>query len=80
MDVCLLCSGRSPQSLTFELLKQHGFDEANPPPPLHALNVTVPGAAAGWCDAVAFYGSKKVNPNVLIKEVQCNRVWIYFAM
>lgn len=62
LHVCFLCSGRSPASLTLELLEEHGFNEANPPPPLHAYNVTVPGAAAGWCDAIALYGSKKVNP------------------
>uniref|UniRef100_A0A6J0SMB5 Glutathione hydrolase-like YwrD proenzyme n=1 Tax=Pogona vitticeps TaxID=103695 RepID=A0A6J0SMB5_9SAUR len=54
-------SGRSPQSLSIELLKEHGFSEANPPPALHAYNVTVPGAAAGWCDAVALYGSQKLS-------------------
>ncbi|ETE61287.1 putative gamma-glutamyltransferase ywrD, partial [Ophiophagus hannah] len=45
-------SGRSPQSLTLELLKEYGFDEANPLPSRHACNITVPGAAAAWCDAV----------------------------
>ncbi|XP_033004073.1 glutathione hydrolase-like YwrD proenzyme [Lacerta agilis] len=54
-------SGRSPQALTLELLKDHGFSEANRPPPLHSHNVTVPGAAAGWCDAVALHGSKKLS-------------------
>ncbi|XP_053166639.1 glutathione hydrolase-like YwrD proenzyme [Hemicordylus capensis] len=60
-------SGRAPQSLTFELLKEHGFSEANPPPPLHAYNVTVPGAAAGWCDAVALYGSKKLSMGQILQ-------------
>uniref|UniRef100_A0A8D0GN44 Gamma-glutamyltransferase n=1 Tax=Sphenodon punctatus TaxID=8508 RepID=A0A8D0GN44_SPHPU len=54
-------SGRSPGSLTTELLKNQGFNEANPLPPFHAHNVTVPGAAAGWCDAVTLYGSKKLS-------------------
>ncbi|XP_061490459.1 glutathione hydrolase-like YwrD proenzyme [Rhineura floridana] len=60
-------SGRSPQALTLELLKDHGFSEANPPPPLHAYNVTVPGAAAGWCDAVALYGRKKLSMGQILQ-------------
>ncbi|XP_042313920.1 glutathione hydrolase-like YwrD proenzyme [Sceloporus undulatus] len=60
-------SGRSPQSLTFELLKEHGFNEANPPPVQHAYNVTVPGAAAGWCDAIALYGSQKLSMRQILQ-------------
>ncbi|XP_053246224.1 glutathione hydrolase-like YwrD proenzyme isoform X3 [Podarcis raffonei] len=60
-------SGRSPQALTLELLKDHGFSEANRPPPLHAHNVTVPGAAAGWCDAVALHGSKKLSMRQILQ-------------
>ncbi|XP_062987550.1 glutathione hydrolase-like YwrD proenzyme [Elgaria multicarinata webbii] len=60
-------SGRSPRSLNLELLKEHGFSEANPPPLLHAHNVTVPGAAAGWCDAVALYGSKKLSMQQILQ-------------
>ncbi|KAG8136029.1 hypothetical protein E2320_009011, partial [Naja naja] len=33
--------GRSPQSLTLELLKEYGFDEANPLPSRHACNITL---------------------------------------
>ncbi|XP_015280298.1 PREDICTED: putative gamma-glutamyltransferase YwrD [Gekko japonicus] len=60
-------SGRSPQSLTLGLLKEHGFDEANPPPTLHAYNVTVPGAVAGWCDAVELFGSKNLSMGQILQ-------------
>ncbi|MEE6500989.1 hypothetical protein FKM82_004020 [Ascaphus truei] len=53
-------SGRSPRALSIDLLKQQGFEEANPIPSTHAHNVTVPGAAAAWVDTVALFGSKKV--------------------
>ncbi|KAM9316479.1 transmembrane 4 L6 family member 1 [Gastrophryne carolinensis] len=54
-------SGRAPRSLSLQLLKQQGFDEENPPPILHAHNITVPGAAAGWVDTVDLFGSKKLS-------------------
>ncbi|XP_060689995.1 glutathione hydrolase-like YwrD proenzyme [Hemiscyllium ocellatum] len=54
-------SGRSPQLLTLDLLKKEGFDETNPLPLNHANLVTVPGAAAGWCDTVHLFGSKKLS-------------------
>lgn len=54
-------SGRSPQSLTLDLLREEGFDENNPLPPVHAHLVTVPGAAAGWCDTISLFGSKKLS-------------------
>nr|XP_056706370.1 helicase-like transcription factor [Euleptes europaea] len=60
-------SGRSPQSLTLALLKERGFDEANPPPSQHACNVTVPGAAAGWCDAVELFGSKNLSMGQILQ-------------
>nr|XP_009664201.1 PREDICTED: LOW QUALITY PROTEIN: gamma-glutamyltranspeptidase 2-like [Struthio camelus australis] len=60
-------SGRSPRALTVELLKEQGFDEANPLPPLHARNITVPGAAACWYDAVSLYGSKKLSIGQLLQ-------------
>lgn len=56
--VCL--SGRSPKAQTLELMERCGFSKSNPPPNCHAFNVTVPGAAACWCDTVTLFGSKKV--------------------
>ncbi|XP_078061542.1 glutathione hydrolase-like YwrD proenzyme isoform X2 [Mustelus asterias] len=52
-------SGRSPQALTLDLLKKEGFDDTNPLPLYHANLVTVPGAAAAWCDTIRLFGSKK---------------------
>lgn len=48
-------SGRAPSRLTLDLLREQGFAKALPP--LHAHNVTVPGACAGWCDLVERHGS-----------------------
>ncbi|XP_069474466.1 glutathione hydrolase-like YwrD proenzyme [Ambystoma mexicanum] len=53
-------SGRCPTKLSIDLLKQQGFDEANPLPQQHAHTVTVPGAAAAWCDTITLFGSKKL--------------------
>lgn len=53
-------SGRSPKAQTLELMEGCGFSKSNPPPHCHAFNVTVPGAAACWCDTVTLFGSKKV--------------------
>lgn len=47
-------SGRAPARLTLELLRAQGLAEL---PPLHPHTVTVPGAAAGWCDLVERHGS-----------------------
>ncbi|XP_069053481.1 glutathione hydrolase-like YwrD proenzyme isoform X4 [Lepisosteus oculatus] len=52
-------SGRSPRALSLDALERLGFSESSPPSPFHALRVTVPGAAAGWCDAVQDFGSRK---------------------
>ncbi|KAI4898276.1 hypothetical protein NFI96_024410, partial [Prochilodus magdalenae] len=54
-------SGRSPKAQTLELVERCGFSQSKPPPYFHALNVTVPGAAACWCDTVTLFGSKKVD-------------------
>jgi gamma-glutamyltranspeptidase/glutathione hydrolase len=52
-------SGRAPASLTVERLREQGY--YNPPsqvelPPYHPYTITVPGAAAGWCDLVERFG------------------------
>ncbi|MCW5875629.1 MAG: gamma-glutamyltransferase family protein [Anaerolineales bacterium] len=46
-------SGRAPAALSLELLAKQGIREL---PLYHAHTVTVPGAAAGWCDLVARHG------------------------
>jgi len=48
-------SGRAPQGLTLDLLRDQGFGDALPP--YHAHNITVPGACAGWCDLIERHGS-----------------------
>ena len=48
-------SGRAPNALTLDLLREQGF--AKDLPPLHAHNVTVPGACAGWCELIERHGS-----------------------
>jgi gamma-glutamyltranspeptidase/glutathione hydrolase len=50
----LNASGRAPQALTLERLKADVGDEL---PPLHPHTVTVPGACAGWVDAVEQWGT-----------------------
>ena len=63
------CSGRASAKASLELLTSRGYSidtdalQATTPcplPPKHALNVTVPGAAAGWVDTVERHGSGKV--------------------
>lgn len=59
------CSGRAPAKLSLNVLARDGFSETNPPPPTHAHNITVPGAAAGWVDTVETFGNGKVITNLL---------------
>ncbi len=49
----LNASGRAPLALSLERLKKEGINSL---PARHPYNVTVPGACAGWCDAVNRYG------------------------
>jgi len=58
-------SGRSPSALTRDVVfasipKEEITKHGNRIPSLHAHAVTVPGAAAGWCDTVAEFGSGKI--------------------
>lgn len=63
--VCVSCSsGRAPRAQTVDLLERYGYSESNPIPSFHALNATVPGAAACWCDTVRLFGSQKVKYDV----------------
>ncbi len=52
-------SGRAPSRLTLDLLAEQGFRQMLPP--LHAHNVTVPGACAGWCDLIDRHGSLEMD-------------------
>ncbi|KAM3618955.1 uncharacterized protein V6R79_000956 [Siganus canaliculatus] len=54
-------SGRSPRAQTLDLLEGRGYTAGSPPSPFDALNVTVPGAPACWCDAVQRFGSHKLS-------------------
>lgn len=47
-------SGRSPQGLSLERLRREGLGQHLPP--YHPYTVTVPGAAAAWCDLTARFG------------------------
>eukprot|EP01113_Clastostelium_recurvatum_P036142 TRINITY_DN5116_c0_g1_i2.p1 TRINITY_DN5116_c0_g1~~TRINITY_DN5116_c0_g1_i2.p1 ORF type:complete len:568 (+),score=113.53 TRINITY_DN5116_c0_g1_i2:36-1706(+) len=51
-------SGRCPSLLTIEHLRSLGITGALPN--FSAHTVTVPGAAAGWCDTVETFGSKRL--------------------
>src|SRR5512142_1674744 len=43
-------SGRAPRALTLERLQKEGLGQALPRD--HPYTITVPGAAAAWCDLV----------------------------
>lgn len=55
-------SGRSPAALTIERLRGDCPDLSPPTkmPPGHAHTVTVPGTAAGWCDALERWGTMEL--------------------
>lgn len=52
-------SGRSPKTLTLEMLASKGYVHALPP--YHALTITVPGACRGWIDLVSRHGSMSMD-------------------
>ena len=54
--------------MTLDLLKGKGYTPTNPIPARHALNVTVPGAAAGWVDTIEKFGSGKVSIFVIVEQ------------
>ncbi|KAM6922053.1 glutathione hydrolase-like YwrD proenzyme [Xenentodon cancila] len=54
-------SGRSPQAHTLDFLEGRGYTAEAPPSDFDALNVTVPGAPACWCEAVQLFGSHKLS-------------------
>jgi len=47
-------SGRAPQALTLERIRQAGFQDRLPV--RHPFAITVPGTCAGWCDLVEKFG------------------------
>ena len=53
LNLLLLFSGRSPRAQSLDLLEGRGYSAEASPPAFDALNITVPGAAACWCDACA---------------------------
>lgn len=63
-------SGRSPKNTSVEQLRKE-LDimpgEAGSIPMGSGLSVTVPGAAAGWCDAVEKFGSGKVTMEQILQ-------------
>ncbi len=60
-------SGRAPAALTLEVLRKQGLDASLPP--FHPHTVTVPGAAAGWCDLIDRHGSLPLS-TILAPAVQ----------
>jgi gamma-glutamyltranspeptidase / glutathione hydrolase len=63
-------SGRAPEALTLQRVREEGFSKELPP--LHPYTVTVPGACAGWCDLVDKHGrlemSQVLNPAIRLAE------------
>lgn len=57
-------SGRSVKNTTLQQIRKEldiPADQSGGIPRLSALAVTVPGAAAGWCDTVTKFGSGKLS-------------------
>lgn len=64
--LCVL-SGRSARAQTLDFMEGRGYTAKAPPSPFDALNITVPGAPACWCDTVQLFGSQKVWPFFFFK-------------
>uniref|UniRef100_A0A8C6UPZ3 Gamma-glutamyltransferase n=1 Tax=Neogobius melanostomus TaxID=47308 RepID=A0A8C6UPZ3_9GOBI len=54
-------SGRAAEAQSLDYMESRGFGADAPPSAVDALNVTVPGAAACWCDTVQLFGSSKLS-------------------
>ncbi|KAJ0032786.1 hypothetical protein NQD34_002867 [Periophthalmus magnuspinnatus] len=53
-------SGRAAEAQSLDFMEGRGFSAEAPPPVFDALNVTVPGAPACWCDTLQLFGSRKL--------------------
>lgn len=69
-------SGRCASAMTLKLAHRVAIPKKQPGsprkddktfPPFHALTVTVPGAAQGWCDAVERWGSRRFSLGQLLE-------------
>ena len=64
-------SGRTPAALSLEKVRADGI-EGDALPLYHPHTVTVPGAAAGWCDALDRFGTisidKALDPAIKLAE------------
>jgi gamma-glutamyltranspeptidase / glutathione hydrolase len=68
-------TGRAPAGLTLERLQREGFFDSPAGaelPPYHPYTITVPGAAAGWCDLIKRFGrlplTKVLAPAIRLAE------------
>ena len=85
-----LFSGRAPVNLTLDILREKGVVDAGSIhgklPYNSAHTVTVPGAAAAWCDTVQQFGSGKVKHKLLLVSGLANNnnyiifIFIIFLM
>ncbi|XP_049956107.1 glutathione hydrolase-like YwrD proenzyme isoform X2 [Schistocerca serialis cubense] len=59
-------SGRCAAGLTLDILAAEGYNAQNPLPDRHVHNITVPGTAAAWSDAVSLFGSGQLTLSDLL--------------
>lgn len=68
-------SGRSAAAQSLDYMENRGFTAEAPPSAYDALNVTVPGAVACWCDTLQLFGSHKLSlSDVLVGAVELAQV------